>query len=303
VNITNAIFGISGNRLTQTEKEFFNKYNPLGVILFARNIKNREQLKQLILEIKSAITHKYLIIMIDQEGGRVARMKPPYWPKKPNALSLANNPIKLQQVTADIAQSLSQIGINCDTLPVLDVLTPATHDVIGDRAFGTCPNKVVECGTIQANTLLDNNILPVIKHIPGHGRAASDSHLELPKVDASLQELGQTDFIPFKALNNMPLAMTAHILYTKIDAKNPATQSSKMLDIMRNDIGFTGLIMTDDLSMQALTGSYAERTQKSLHADCDLILHCNGNINEMQEIADNCYHLTNKQLAKLEQFI
>lgn len=279
------IFGCSTTSLTKEEKDFFAKHQPYGFILFARNIENPEQVKTLVGELKNSVEHEFVPILIDQEGGRVARLKPPHWPTFPPAGELKTQEAVYENAKA-IGDMLAELGINVDCAPMLDVRQPGAHDIVGDRAFSEDPNIVAEFGTEFARGLKDAGVLTIIKHVPGHGRAMCDSHEDLPRVEASIDEL-QVDFAPFKALNQEPYAMTAHIVYEAIDPENCATQSKKIINLIRNEIGFKGLIMTDDLSMKALKGSFAERTQKSLAAGCDLILHCNGEMHEMTEIADN----------------
>ena len=278
------IFGCSGTALTQEEQDFFNEHQPFGFILFARNIENPEQVKALIAELKDCVSRETLCILIDQEGGRVARLKPPHWPEQP-----ACGELQVEEAAYDqgyeIGKMLAELGINIDCAPMLDVRQPDAHDIVGDRAFSEDPEEVAKLGLAMANGLMDAEVQPIIKHIPGHGRAMCDSHEDLPRVTASHKEL-EIDFLPFKRLAHLPFAMTAHIIYEAIDAENCATQSKAVIDLIRSEIGFKGMIMTDDLSMKALTGSFAERTKRSLDAGCDLILHCNGKMNEMREIAE-----------------
>ncbi len=281
------IFGCAGKTLSKEEREFFTKHQPYGFILFARNIETPEQVKALVNELRSTVKH-HAPILIDQEGGRVCRLKPPHWPHPPacGAFESAEEPEQAAYNSGkDIAMELSALGIDVDCAPMIDVRQKDAHDIVGDRAFSDNPEKVIKLGRAFMKGLQDGGVEPIIKHIPGHGRAKSDSHLELPVVDASLEELRKTDFAPFKALNEAPYAMTAHIIYKAIDPENCATQSKKVIDIIRNEIGFKGQLMTDDLSMKALTGTFKERTKRSLAAGCDLILHCNGEMKEMLEIA------------------
>lgn len=277
--IKSFICGVSGTRLTEEERAFLIVEQPYGVILFARNVENPAQVKVLTDEIRGAITHPYLEILVDQEGGRVARLKPPHWRKYPTAQQLSQRADAARAVYVNarlMAEELRAVGITMDCAPVADVLAPECHAIIGDRAFGDTPTQVITLARAQAEGLLDEGILPILKHIPGHGRATMDSHETLPIVTASLAELEACDFAVFKALNDLPLAMTAHILYTALDDKDCATFSTKVMAYIRNQIGFNGLIMSDDLSMKALGGSFAERTQRALAAGCDLVLHGNG---------------------------
>lgn len=282
------IFGCSGLKLTAEEREFFKKHQPYGFIIFKRNIENPAQVRALVEEFKSCVEHKFVPILIDQEGGRVARLRPPYWPEFECCGNFEKKESPLDASFTggfNIAKELAAIGVNVDCAPMLDVRQPGAHDIVGDRAFSEDPKIVAKLGRAFMDGLKMGGVLPIIKHIPGHGRAMSDSHLELPRVKASLKEL-EVDFYPFRELNDAPYAMTAHIIYEAIDPDNCATQSAKVIKLIRENIGFKGLIMTDDLSMKALAGSFAERTKRSLDAGCDLILHCNGEMAEMKEIAE-----------------
>lgn len=287
------IFGCSGKSLTDWEKDFFSKVKPYGFILFARNCDTPEQIIKLTNEMKSCVGKNNIPILIDQEGGRVARLKSPYWREAPTAsvfAELAKHGIKKAKEAVYlnarlIASELHHLGITVNCTPLADIPTENSHDIIGDRAFGDNPDTVSELAFSMCEGLLDGGVLPVIKHIPGHGRATADSHKELPIVDASLEVMRTTDFIPFMRLKNMPIAMTAHILYTAID-NTVSTFSPKVIELIRNEIGFDGLLLSDDLSMQALDGDFGERAVRTLQAGCDIILHCNGDKNEMLEIAE-----------------
>ncbi len=288
------IFGCSGKTLTNEEKEFFRDARPFGFILFARNIENPEQVKALVAALKSCVSHEFIPVLIDQEGGRVARLKPPHWehPAPCGTFECEKDPAGAAYESAyNIGKELAELGINVDCAPMLDVRQTDAHDIVGDRAFSEDPKIVAGLGRSFAEGLMDTGVYPVIKHIPGHGRAKCDSHEDLPVVDASLEELRAVDFPPFIALNDAPFAMTAHIIYKAIDAENCATESKKVIELIRDEIGFKGLIMSDDLSMKALKGSFADRTRKSLDAGCDIVLHCNGDMKEMAEIAKNCYEM------------
>lgn len=300
------IYGISGLTLSDEEKYFFSKSGPIGFILFSRNIKNKAQVKSLVQSLKELMEGEVLIL-IDQEGGRVARLKGEDWNDYPCADYFAKIWKKDQKEgreacyknTALIAKDLVELGINVDCAPVLDILTEKTHQIIGDRAYGNNAEQVVALAKEVCRGFLDNDVYPVIKHIPGHGRACADSHLELPKVDASLEELNITDFAPFKELANMKFAMTAHILYTAIDDKLPATISPKMIDLIRNQIGFKNILMSDDISMKALPGSFSYRTKAIIEAGNDLVLHCNGDMKEMEEIDRNLNYINDNLKEKL----
>lgn len=295
------IYGVSGLELTDEEKRFFSKNSAIGFILFARNIADKAQLKKLTASIRE-IAGGEVLILIDQEGGRVARMKEPHWKCYPAGeffadlykqdVETAKN--SLFKNFAEIASDLMEVGINVDCAPVLDILTEKTHQVIGNRAYGKEAAQVAILGRKVCEGLLSNGVYPVIKHIPGHGRGTSDSHLELPIVDASLEELRRSDFIPFHELRDQKFAMTAHILYSAIDKNNCATTSKTAIDLIRGEIGFQNILMSDDVSMKALQGSFAQKTSDILNAGCDLVLHCNGVMNEMQEIASVLPNLTDK---------
>lgn len=276
------ICGVEGQSLTDAERKFLSDEKPYGVILFARNVDNPAQVKALTDDIKTSLGHPYAAILVDQEGGRVQRLKAPHWRKYPPAKKFVDMEDQAQalhacQLSARLmGDELRAVGITTDCAPVADVLAPECHDIIGDRAFGSTPEQVSRLARAQAEGLMQAGILPVLKHIPGHGRATQDSHLHLPRVTASLDELWASDFLPFKALNDLPLSMTAHIIYEALDPERCATVSPVVIDFLRREIGFGGLIMSDDLSMKALTGSLTEKTEKTLAAGCDLVLHGNG---------------------------
>ena len=303
------IYGISGYNLTELEKKFFKKSGPIGFILFARNIKDKKQVKNLTDSLRELMGGE-ILILIDQEGGRVARLdiNNKEWPKYPPADHFAKIYEEDQEKAKklcfenyqNIAQQLAEIGINVNCAPVLDILTKKTHQVIGNRAFGQTAQQVSDLGKVVCDALLQQNIYPVIKHIPGHGRGNADSHHELPIVETKLAELEKTDFVPFQDLNKAKFAMTAHILYKDIDADFPATISKKAIDIIRNKIGFKNILMSDDLSMQALPGDFAYRTKKTIEAGCDLVLHCNGKMEEMLEIDANLPMISDNLIEKLK---
>lgn len=300
------IYGLAGTTLNDDEKYFFSKNGSLGFILFARNIEDKEQLKNLTHSLKELMQGEVLIL-IDQEGGRVARLKEPHWPKYPTGQYFADLYAQNQEQARNelfqnfqnIAKDLTQVGINVDCAPVLDVLSPKTHEVIGDRAYGDNPAQVADLGRKVCEGLLSQNVYPVIKHIPGHGLGTSDSHLELPIVDASLEQLRKVDFAPFKDLNDQKFAMTAHIKFNAIDKDCCATTSSSAIDLIRNEIGFKNILMSDDVSMKALQGSFEEKSQAILKAGCDLVLHCNGDMAEMQAINSTLPFITDNFLERL----
>ncbi len=296
-SIKPVIFGVAGKELTSEEMEFFGKHNPLGFILFSRNIENPEQVRRLVMQVKATVFPRNdVLVMIDQEGGRVARLRPPYWPEMPSARHFGEMiPLETLNRTKKhvynnyrlCSYELRKLGINVNCVPMVDVLFDGADDIVGDRSFSTDPFEVSELAREVCDAMLMGNVFPVVKHMPGHGRANVDSHKALPVVTASIEELRAKDFVPFKALADMPFGMTAHIRYTAIDADNCATQSKKVIDIIRKEIGFKGIIFSDDLSMEALEGNMKERAQRSLAAGCDALIHCNGNMDEMTQIAEN----------------
>lgn len=287
------IFGCEGTRLSEAEKAFFAEQQPYGFILFARNLETPQQVRALVDEMRDTVGGRNAPVLIDQEGGRVARLRPPHWRKYPPARHIADMADHDPELAAEltftntrlIAEELHALGINVDCLPLADVPAPGSHDIIGDRAYGTDPGRVALLARKAADGLLAGGVLPVLKHIPGHGRAEVDSHEALPVVNASLEELRQVDFPPFRALSDLPLGMTAHVLYQAIDPENVATLSTKVLEVIRGELRFDGLLMTDDISMKALKGAIGELSARSLQAGCDLVLHCNGDMAEMQAIA------------------
>lgn len=298
-----AIYGFEGYTLTADERAFFKESNPYGYILFKRNCQTPEQLRALTDSLRELSGRDELPILIDQEGGRVARLTTPEWEEIPPAgvfddlvqkanLSKAERAVYLQ--ARIIAKQLFDAGITVNCAPLADVPVAGSHDIIGDRAFGKTPQQVSKLARQQSEGLLDGGVLPVLKHIPGHGRATADSHEDLPVVDTPLADLEQTDFIPFKKLADIPLGMTAHILYTALDNTHIATQSQTIIRYIRETIGFDGLLMSDDLSMKAMQGSFTERAEKTLAAGCDLVLHCNGKMEEMVAVAKGMSSLTQK---------
>ncbi|MDE2465966.1 MAG: beta-N-acetylhexosaminidase [Alphaproteobacteria bacterium] len=298
---TRAIYGCASRQLTADEIAFFRDVRPFGYILFGRNIESPDQVRALVDQLRLASGDENAVVLIDQEGGRVARLKPPYWRARPPAARFAD--LYAMHVEAGreavylnarlIAQDLLELGINVDCMPVLDVPVSGAHDIIGDRAYGHAPAPVIDLGRRVIEGLLDGGVLPVMKHIPGHGRALSDSHVALPTVTSTHAELSASDFCTFRSLRDCPMAMTAHVVYTAIDAHQPATTSSKVIEeIIRGEIGFDGLLMSDDLSMQALDGPMASRAARALTAGCDVLLHCNGDLNEMRAVAQEAKEFT-----------
>lgn len=289
-----AIFGCAGPNLEDSERAFFHDTDPAGFILFKRNVESPEQVRALVDDLRGSAHRSDALVLIDQEGGRVARLGPPHWRAAPAAErfgALARRDLesgrRATRLNARLlADDLAALGISVDCLPVLDLRFADAHDIVGDRSYGADPDTVSILGTAACEGLMEGGVLPVIKHIPGHGRASVDSHHALPVVTAGRKELEASDFGPFRHLAHMPLAMTAHIVYEAVDPVRPATASPTVVgDIIRESIGFDGLLMTDDLSMKALGGTSSDRTAAALAAGCDVVLHCNGNRDEMSKVA------------------
>ncbi|MGF1632101.1 MAG: beta-N-acetylhexosaminidase [Kiloniellaceae bacterium] len=289
-----AIYGCAGLTLDAAEESFFRAANPFGFILFARNCETPDQVRELVSALRGAVGRADAPVLIDQEGGRVARLKPPHWRAAPPASYFgrmashdrerAHEALRIN--TRLLAGELTDLGIDVDCVPLLDLQFPGAHDVIGDRSFGGDPELVADLGRIVCETMLESGVMPIVKHIPGHGRARVDSHKELPVVDTAAAELEATDFRPFQALAGAPWAMTAHVVYAALDSARPATTSPDVIDrVIRGQIGFDGLLVSDDLSMQALKGSLGERAEAALAAGCDVALHCNGKMVEMEAVA------------------
>ncbi len=288
------IFGCAGETLTPEERAFFRDADPWGFILFARNIRSPDQVRRLADSLRASVGRDDAPILIDQEGGRVARLRPPHWRRYPAGRLFADleaaepgRGVEMARLGAQlIAADLRDVGVTVDCAPVLDVPTSGAHDIIGDRAYGETPATVIALGRAVAQGLLAGGVAPIVKHIPGHGRATADSHLDLPIVDASLAELERWDFAPFKALADLPIAMTAHVVYTAVDPARPATASAAVVaEVIRGHIGFDGLLISDDLSMKALAGDFSARARDALEAGCDVVLHCNGDPAEMSAVA------------------
>jgi beta-N-acetylhexosaminidase len=303
------ISGCAGPRLNEAEREFFRRTNPWGLIIFKRNVGTPEQLLELTSEFRAAVDRKNAPAFVDQEGGRVQRLGPPsnFWRAYPPARRYGELYEKdsvaafraARRVGRMMAEDLRQCGITADCLPVLDVPQPGSHDVIGNRAYAMMTERVIMLARAHMAGLAEGGVLPVMKHVPGHGRARVDSHLSLPVVEASRGELEATDFPPFAALADAPMAMTAHVVYTALDKENCATVSKRIIGtVIRKWIGFRGLLMTDDLSMKALSGGCAEKTRAALAAGCDIVLHCNGQMAEMEEVAEAAGKLRGKSLAR-----
>jgi beta-N-acetylhexosaminidase len=304
------IAGLAGLELTSAERRLFQEYSPWGYILFARNIATPEQTIRLTETLRECSGRPDTPILIDQEGGRVQRLHTPQWPAYPPARFLGNvyatdRECGLRAAWLQsrlIAFDLRRLGITVNCLPVLDVPVAGAHDVIGDRAYSMHPFEVEELGRAACHGLIEGGVLPVIKHIPGHGRSIADSHEELPRVEADLSALRSSDFMPFQQLSDMPIAMTAHVVYSAIDAQRPATISPVVIDtVIRSWIGFNGLLISDDLSMRALTGAMADRTNLAIAAGCDIVLHCNGDFAQMQQVAEAAPVLAGAALDRVEQ--
>src|SRR5215208_1011035 len=304
------ITGVSGTVLTAAEREFIRGMRPWGFILFKRNVEAPDQVSALVDELRNCLGEADAPVLIDQEGGRVARLGPPHWPVYPPgavfgalydldpALGLKAARLSARLIAAD----LSDLGITVDCLPLADVPVAGADAVIGDRAYGAEPGKVAAIARAVTEGLLQGGILPVLKHIPGHGRATVDTHLRLPVVDTSKTELERTDFAAFQMLADLPMAMTAHVVFSALDAAQPATTSATIIhQVIRGVIGFQGLLMSDDVSMNALAGSIAERTRAAFAAGCDMVLHCNGKLEEMREVARETPELSGKPLERAER--
>jgi beta-N-acetylhexosaminidase len=304
-----AILGLSGLALTADERAFFADAKPAGFILFGRNVADRAQLRSLTDALRALTGRGDLPILVDQEGGRVARLTPPEWPEFPAQWRFAElyeiapiSAIEAARVNAEaLAVTLAEVGINVDCLPLLDVRQEGAHDVIGDRALGAEPMRVAALGRAILDGLAAGGVAGVVKHIPGHGRARADSHQELPVIDASREALA-LDLAPFRALHDAPMAMTAHLLYPAWDAELPATISPAIVDeIIRGTIGFDGLLISDDLAMKALPGSLAERGSAAIAAGCDLVLHCSGVIDESREVASGLAGIAGAARERLDR--
>jgi len=288
------ICGLAGLTLKPDERAFLSETRPAGIILFARNVESPKQVAALIDAAQDAAGGDgRMIVMVDQEGGRVQRLREPHWPKYPPARAFCavdgadEHRAEAANLCAQaMAADLAALGFNTTAAPVLDVPIPGADNIIGDRAYGEDPATVIALGRAVADGLLAQGILPIMKHIPGHGRAMADSHLALPVVHTPLAELEAHDFAPFRALNDIPMAMTAHVVFTAVDPAAPVTVSAKAIrEVIRGTIGFDGLLMSDDLTMKALKGTPGENARAALAAGCDLALHCTGNLAEMQAVA------------------
>ncbi len=304
------ITGVSGPELNAAEREFIRAQRPWGFILFKRNIETPAQVTHLTSELRQEVGRPDAPILIDQEGGRVQRLGPPNWPIYPAgavfgrlydiepAYGLAAARLSARLIAADLAD----VGVSVDCLPLADVPVPGADAVIGERAYGTEPGKVAAIARSVTEGLEEGGVLPVLKHIPGHGRATADTHFRLPVVDASREELEGSDFAAFRLLADLPMAMTAHVVFSALDPAQPATTSATIIhQVIRGLIGFQGLLMSDDVSMNALAGSISERTRALLAAGCDMVLHCNGKLDEMRDVARETPELSGKARERAER--
>jgi beta-N-acetylhexosaminidase len=304
------ITGVSGPELNAAEREFIRSQRPWGFILFKRNIETPDQVARLVGQLRGELGMPSAPILIDQEGGRVQRLGPPHWPTYPAGevfsqlydidpdLGLTAARLSARLIAAD----LTDLGVSVDCLPLADVPVAGADAVIGNRAYGTEPTKVAAIARAVTQGLEQGGVLPVLKHIPGHGRATSDTHFRLPLVETSRAELERTDFAAFQPLADLPMAMTAHVVFSALDPAQPATTSATIIEqVIRRKIGFEGLLMSDDVSMNALAGSIAERTRAIFAAGCDMVLHCNGKLDEMGDVARETPELSGKPLQRAEQ--
>jgi beta-N-acetylhexosaminidase len=301
------ITGVSGTELSAAEREFMRSARPWGFILFKRNVETPAQVSLLVRQLRESINDPEAPVLIDQEGGRVQRFGPPHWPIYPpgavfgvlydidRALGLSAARLSARLIAGDLLET----GVTVDCLPLADVPVPGADAVIGNRAYGTEPQKVAAIARAVTEGLEQGGILPVLKHIPGHGRATADTHFRLPVVDTPRAELERVDFAAFQPLADLPMAMTAHVVFGALDPAHPATTSATIIEqVIRGVIGFQGLLMSDDVSMNALAGSIAERTRAIVAAGCDMVLHCNGRLDEMREVAAETPELSDKALQR-----
>lgn len=301
-----AILGLSGPRLTVSEKMFFRDANPWGFILFSRNVDDPDQIWRLCGDIRNAVGREALIF-VDQEGGRVQRLKAPHWRAYPTGATYAGLYNEDEQVGKRatflghrlIADDLRTVGITADCAPVLDLPQPGSDPIISDRALGDRTDQIVDLANAAMSGLMQGGVAPVIKHIPGHGRATVDSHLSLPRIETSRALLERTDFVPFRRLADAPMAMTAHAVYTVVDPEPVTTSPNALKSLIRDAIGFDGLLMTDDLDMKALSGNcLGDKTRAALDAGCDIALQCSGQLPDMIDVAKGCRALEGKALER-----
>ena len=305
------IFGCAGTEINDGERRFFAETEPAGFILFTRNCQTPDQVRILTTSLRDSISWDQAPVLIDQEGGRVARLGPPHWPRRPPAQIFADLArqedlaVACEAARANarlMAADLRALGITVNCAPVLDMPVPSAHEIIGDRAYGSDPKTIAILGRAACEGLLAGGVLPVIKHIPGHGRATADSHVELPVVGTALEKMRKTDFAPFVELRDMTCAMAPHILYSELDATAPATSSPRMIqEVIRDDIGFNGLLLSDDIGMEALSGTVGERCAAVLAAGCDIVLECSGDIKVMRAAAETVLPLTTAASNRLKR--
>lgn len=300
------VLGSAGEVLQAGERQFFSNADPAGFILFRRNCASPDQVRRLVDALRDSVGRADAPVLIDQEGGRAARLRPPHWRTYPSAARIGALPDPIAAEAARlgarlIADDLAKLGITVDCMPILDLAIAGADPVIGDRAYGRDCVRVAQLARAVCDGLIEGGVLPVLKHIPGHGRAEVDSHLSCPVVETGYDELQHSDFAPFRALAAMPWAMTAHLVYRKIDGA-PATLSRRVIgEIIRGEIGFDGVLISDDLSMRALGGGLGERAACALAAGCDLVLHCNGRLDEMAEVVAAAAPITVEATARLER--
>ncbi|MBR5129929.1 MAG: glycoside hydrolase family 3 protein [Alphaproteobacteria bacterium] len=307
--IKSVIFGCQGFTLTSEERSFFKKENPLGLIIFDRNVRNPDQLKALIEDFRQVVGRSDAPVLVDQEGGRVTRLWPPYWHglgwNRTYGDWYEENSLKglkgIQQHAKTLAEDLLSVGINVDCWPCLDVAQANTHEIMAKRCFSDKPDVVAALAEVGIKKALNNGLMPIIKHIPGYGRTTVDPHLGLPVVNIDLTTLDETDFSPFKRVKMPVWGMTAHVIYTALDEKLPATLSPRVLEFIRHQIGFDGFLICDDISMGALKqfGTLGRLASDMIHAGCDCVLHCNGNMDEMKQIAEAVPCLSEASLDRL----
>ena len=300
------IFGCAGPDLLPEERAFYREADPFGFIVFARNIETPGQLRRLTADLREAVGRD-APVLVDQEGGRVQRLRSPHWREwtppldtvdGAGSLEAAERAMRLRSTV--MAAELAAVGIDADCIPTLDVVRPETHPFLMNRCYGRDPETVARIGRAVAEGLMAGGVLPVMKHMPGHGLSHVDTHHDLPTVEASYEELAAVDFAPFQALADLPMAMTAHLVFAALDPDRPATQSPRMIRVIREEIGFKGLLMSDDLNMQALSGTLAERTARTIAAGVDVALHCKGEMAEMVEVAGAAGAMGPEALARAE---
>jgi beta-N-acetylhexosaminidase len=303
------IFGCAGPTLLPDERSFYREADPFGFILFARNVETPDQLRRLTGDLRAAVGWN-APILVDQEGGRVQRLRAPHWREwdppldtveRAGSVPAAERIMRLRAMV--MAAELADVGIDANCIPTLDVARPETHPFLRNRCYGTDPEVVALIGRAVADGLMAGGVLPVMKHLPGHGLAQVDTHHDLPTIDASLEALTAVDFAPFRALNDLPMAMTAHLVFAALDPGLPATQSPRMIRVIRQQIGFKGLLMSDDLNMQALSGTLAERTARTLAAGVDVALHCKGDMAEMVAVAGAAGTMTEAARSRADAVI